>query len=152
MARNAVRAILLPALMLTLAACSSGSSKVAAVNPNVYPAQYKQQIIATLRTIFEKNETATVSGALISPPVLTPVGNDQRYTLCVRYTAYGVGHDISGGATRRAYFFSGQLNQLIPITGDECAGVAYQPFEELNRLCLGQACERKPKRSFMGVF
>ncbi len=146
MARNAVAAVVLAGLVLVLAACSSDYNKKPLVNPNIYPTQYKQQVIATLLTIFTRNQTATVSGASISPPVLTAVDKDQRYTLCVSYTAHGVGSSVSGSATRRAYFYGGQLNQLIPVTEDECAGVAYQPFNELNNICLGKACEDRARR------
>ena len=145
MTKNAFRAYALSLLALALAACSSDYNKGPAVNPNLYPSQYKAEVIATLRPMFVDNETATVSGAEISQPVLTPVGKDQRYSLCVHYTAHGTSPGDAGVSTRRGYFFGGHLNQLIPVSDDECKGVAYQPFNELNRLCLGNACAKRAK-------
>jgi hypothetical protein len=144
MTKNALVAVALSALALALAGCSSDSGKAALANPNVFPTGYKGAIVATLRELFKKNGTASVSGALISPPVLSQVDKDQLYTLCVHYTAHGGGGYVTS-ATRRAYFYAGHLNQLVPVKDDACAGVAYQPFNELNRVCLGDACKDQEK-------
>ncbi len=147
MAKKAHKAFLLSILALALAACSSfGSGKDVAVNPNLFPSAYKRQIVATLIELFKKNETISVSNALISPPVLAQVGQDQRYTLCVRYTAHGTSPGMVADSTRRAYFYAGQLNQLVPVKDEACSGVAYQPFKELNSACLGKACEERAKK------
>jgi hypothetical protein len=152
MARNTAGALLFSTLALALAACSSSGGDAVTVNPNIFPTQYKAEIIATLRPMFAKNDTSSVTGAQISPPVLTPVDKDQRYSLCIHYTAHG-GSGYAGTATRRAYFFGGHLNQLIPVSDDTCAGVAYQPFNELNRICVGEACEKTQKsKSGWGLF
>jgi len=152
MARNTAGALLLSTLALALAACSSSGGDAVTANPNVFPAQYKAEIIATLRPLFAKNDTSSVTGAEISPPVLTPVDKDQRYSLCIHYTAHG-GGGYTGASTRRAYFYAGHLNQLVPVSDDTCAGVAYQPFNELNRLCLGEACTKtKKSKSGWGLF
>jgi len=150
MTKNALVAVALSALALALAGCSSDSGKAALANPNVFPTDYKGAIVATLRELFNKNGTASVSGALISPPVLSQVDKDQLYTLCVHYTAHGGGGYVTS-ATRRAYFYAGHLNQLVPVSDDQCTGVAYQPFNELNRICLGEACEKKSKSGW-GLF
>ncbi len=151
MTKNALAAVALSIMAFTLAACSSSGDAIA-VNPNVYPADYKSEVIATLRPLFVQNETATVSGAEISPPALTPVDKDQRYSLCVRYTAHGTSPGDIGVVTRRGYFFAGHLNQLVPVTGDDCKSAAYQPFNELNRICLGDACQKKKSKSGWGLF
>jgi hypothetical protein len=152
MTKNVLMAFALSVLALGLVACSSDSDKAALANPNVYPTNYKGTIVATLRELFKKNQTAWVSGALISPPVLSQVGKDQLYTLCVHYTAHG-GSGYVGISTRRGYFYAGHLNQLVPVSDDQCAGVAYQPFKELNRLCAGDACAKSQKsKSGWGLF
>jgi hypothetical protein len=152
MTKNALVAVALSVLVLALAACSSDSDKAALTNPNVYPTDYKGAIVATLRELFKKSETASVSGALISPPVLSQVDKDRLYTLCVHYTAHSANGYVST-STRLGYFYGGQLNQLVPVSDDQCAGVAYQPFNELNRLCVGEACEKtKKSKSGWGLF
>jgi hypothetical protein len=140
MLRNAAGASLLSALMLALAACSSDSAKGPAVNPNIYPAKYKQQITATLRNIL--SDPTHVRNGLISDPALTAVNKDQRYTACVRFTE----RDFRTGQygepeTRIAYFYGGQLNQLVKAKDDQCVNAAYKPFPEVEKLCLVEKCE-----------
>ena len=152
MARQKAGALVFAVLTVALAACSSDYGKPAQVNPNVYPTAYKRQIIATLRELFDKNETTHVSNAMISQPVLEPVDKEPRYTLCIRYTAHGTTPEDIGNATRRAYFYGGQLNQLLPVSEDQCAKVAWQPFQELNDVCLGAGCQREEKKSGWKLF
>jgi hypothetical protein len=130
---------LLPALAVALAACSQ--DKVMTADPNLLPARYKDEIIDTLRTVFDKNETQTVSNAMISDPALRPVGSEQRYAVCVRYTAHGTAYNLSANAERIAIFYGGHLNQLIEATKEQCGNAAYKPFPELNAVCLGKGCK-----------
>lgn len=126
----------LAGFVLALAACSADNN-VTTTSPNIPPAaSYRSDIIDTLRKIFEGNGTVSVSDAFISDPVL----NQGRYTACVRYTAHGANPGEIGKAERIAYFYGGRLNQLIEVTGDECARAAYKPFPELDQLCLGKGC------------
>jgi hypothetical protein len=139
MAKKACNAFLLSALVLTLAACSSDASKVETVNPNIYPTKYKQQIIATLRNLID--DPIHVRNGSISDPLLMPVGNDQRYAVCMRFTE----RDAQTGQydtpdTRIAYFFGGDLNQLVKATDDQCAKAAYKPFPEVEKMCLVKHC------------
>ncbi len=153
MIKNALMVLALSVAPLALAACSSSGGDAVTANPNIYPSDYKSEVIATLRPMFNDNETASISGAEISPPALTPVGKDQLYSLCVRYSAHGIDAGNVGTATRRGYFYGGHLNQLVPATDDDCKGVAYQPFAELNRVCLGKGCQDHQKgKSGWGLF
>ena len=129
---------LVAAFAMALAACSSDSKPE---NPNVFPKDYKKEIIDTLKKLFAGNDTTRVSGAVISDPVLRPVGQNQLYTACVRYTAHGATQGEIGNATRIAYFFGGHLNQLIPAEKDQCGNATYKPFPELNRYCVGTGCK-----------
>lgn len=124
------------ALVLALAACSSDSN-VTATNPTVAPTNFKTDIINTLRQLFESNGTVSVTNAFVSDPALD---KEQRYTACVRYTAHGATAGQIGNAERIAYFYGGRLNQLVEVTGDECARAAYKPFPELDKVCLGVGC------------
>jgi hypothetical protein len=137
MGRRAASLCLLSALAMALAACASQSKPE---NPNVFPTDYKSEIIATLQKLFTSNETARVTGAFVSDPVLRLVGKDQRYTVCVRYTAHGVSPGEIGNAMRVAYFYGGHLNQLIEASQDQCGNAAYKPFPELDKYCAGTGC------------
>jgi hypothetical protein len=134
MGRRAACLCLLSAL--AMAACSSDSKPE---NPNVFPKDYKMEIIDTLKKLFASNDTARVSGALISDPALRPVGKDQLYTACVRYTAHGTSPGEIGHAMRVAYFYGGHLNQLVEASQEQCGSAAYKPFPELNKYCVGAA-------------
>jgi hypothetical protein len=137
MGRRAASLCLLSALVAALAACSSDSKPD---NTNLFPTDYKKEIIDTLKQLFASNDTARVSGAFISDPVLRPVGKDQLYTACVRYTAHGATQGEIGNAVRVAYFYGGHLNQLIAADKDQCGNAAYKPFPELDKYCVGTGC------------
>ena len=89
-----------------LAACSSfgGSSKVAEVDPNLFPTDYKQEILNTMTQTLQ--DPTNVRDAYLSDPVLAPVGKDQRYTACVRYNARNAAKHYMGSQDRIAYFSS----------------------------------------------
>lgn len=137
MGRRAASLCLLSALAVALAACSSDSKPD---NTNLLPTDYKKEIIETLKKLFAGNDTTRVSGAFISDPVLRPVGKDQLYTACVRYTAHGATQGEIGNAERVAYFYGGHLNQLIPADKEQCGNAAYKPFPELDKFCVGTGC------------
>jgi len=140
MGKRAASLWLLSALVVALAACSQ--DKVTTVDPNLLPARYKDEILDTLKTLFDKNDTQTVTNAVISDPALRPVGSEQRYTVCVRYTAHGTAYNLAGNAERIGIFYGGHLTQLIEATQEQCGNAAYKPFPELNAVCLGKGCNR----------
>lgn len=122
----------------TVAACST-SSKEPLVDPNLYPAKFKSEILDTLTNTLD--DPTNVRGAFISDPVLTPIDKDQRYTVCVRYDARDVNRHYAGSVDRIAYFLGGRLNQLVEATREQCGKAAYKPFPELEKVCL--AANRK---------
>jgi len=114
-----------------LAAC--GGSKPQELDPNIVPTNYKKEILDTLtRTL---DDPTNVHEAFISAPVLAKAGTEQRYTACVRYNARDVNLRY-----RIAYFYGGRLNQLVEATSEQCGKAAYQPFPELEKLCLVAKC------------
>ncbi|HZT24631.1 MAG TPA: hypothetical protein VFA57_02895 [Pseudolabrys sp.] len=139
MMRSATGVALLSALAALLGACAP--DKVPKVESNAVPVKYKDEVITTLRVLFDKNETASVTHAMITDPVLRPVGNEQHYAVCVRYTAHGTAFNLSAEAERIGYFYGGHLNQLVPADNGECAKAAYKPFPELDQVCLGRGCK-----------
>lgn len=120
-----------------LAGCSSADSK--AENPNVVPANYKQEILDTLMKLLD--DPTNVRDAFISEPVLVPVGSDQRYAACVRYNARDLARRYVGSKDRIAYFYGGHLNQLVEATPEQCGKADYKPFPELVNLCFARKCD-----------
>ena len=68
MMKIAASACLLSALAVGLIGCSSGSSKQPEENPNVFPADYKNEILLTMTNTLE--DPTNIRGAFISEPVL----------------------------------------------------------------------------------
>ena len=119
---------------VTLAACSS--SKEVPVDPNIFPANYKQEILGTLSTTLI--DPTNIRNAFVSDPVLTTVDKDQRYAACVRFTPRDATRQYGPSVDRIAYFYGGHLNQLVPAAPEQCGKAAYKPFPELERLCKSE--------------
>ena len=140
MSRNAMRACLLSGLVaLALAACSSDSKKNAEPEPNIFPTNYKNEILDTLPRVLD--DPTNVRDAYITEPVLRSTGKDQRYVVCVRANARDINRQYAGSKDRIAYFFGGHINQLVEATKEQCGNASYKPFPELEKLCLGNKCE-----------
>ncbi len=130
-------ALSLAATALALAACSSAQPP--AVDPNLAPADYEREILNTLRSVLD-NPT-NIREASISPPALRPVGQEQRYSVCVRFNARDLSNQYTGVKERIGWFYGGHLNQLIDAPPGECAGAAYRPWPALEQLCQARKCE-----------
>ena len=130
-------------LATALTACSSGDylGKPKDVDPNLFPADYKKEILATLTPLLDNPNN--VRDALITDPVLVAVGGDQkdqRYAVCVRANALDSAGRYMGPKDRIAYFFGGHLNQLIEASPEQCGKAAYKPYAELATYCAGAGC------------
>jgi len=143
MGRTAARACLLSGLVLTLslalAACTSDSKKDAEPEPNIFPTNYKNEILDTLTRVLD--DPTNVRDAFITEPVLRSTGKDQRYVVCVRANARDINRQYAGSKDRIAYFFGGHINQLVEATKEQCGNAPFKPFPELEKLCLGNKCE-----------
>jgi hypothetical protein len=108
--------------------------------PNVLPANYKQEIIDTLMRVLE--DPTNIKDAYITDPALTvaPGGHDPRYIVCVKYNPRS-GPRYLGSRERLGTFFNGHLNQLVETGNEQCAKAAYKPFPELEKLCLAKKCD-----------
>ncbi len=109
-------------LATTLAGCTK-KPEIVTVDPNAYPVNYRKDIVEFLRQSL--TDRAAFRGALIAQPALKPVGDSQRYTICVQFNSRGQ------STTKAAIYIDGHLTQFIDATPEQCAGVAYQPFKEL---------------------
>jgi hypothetical protein len=119
-----------------LAACAD--TKPPQIDANLFPSAVKKEIVDTL--IETLGDPTNVRDAYISEPVLTPVENDQRYTVCVRFNPRDANQHYMGSTERIGFFYGGHLNQLIAATKAQCGNTAYKPFPELEKICLGAKC------------
>src|SRR5476651_804550 len=134
--RLALKSVLGLALGLALAACSSDATKEP--DPNIFPANYKQEILDTMPDVLY--DSGNIRDAFVSEPVLAPGSKDQRYTVCVRFNARNESRQYVGTKDRIGYFFAGHLNQLIEVDKGQCTNAAYKPFPELEKLCYAKKC------------
>ena len=122
---------------LALAACSS-DKKEPEENPNVFPADYKNEILTTMTTMLD--DPTNVRNAYISDPILRAAGKNERYIVCVRSHSRNISRQYAGSKDRIAIFYGGHLNQLIDATKEQCGNAAYKPFPELEHLCQAKKC------------
>jgi hypothetical protein len=128
----------LAALVFVLAGCSSDSKPPAVENPNVFPSDYKSEILLTLtRTL---DNPTNVRGAFVTEPFLRRAGTEERYVVCIRSDSRDLAGRYSGSKDRIAYFYAGHLNQLVEATKEQCGSAAYKPFPELEQLCQAKKC------------
>ena len=124
-------------LCAALAACStpepeySGRETKGGASVNVYPEQYRAEILAYQRSYL--NDPAGIRSAAISQPGLRKIGGVERYVACVRFNAKAAGGAYTGVRDHVAIFLAGKLDQMA-VTREECKDAAYGPFPELERL------------------
>lgn len=108
---------------------------------NVYPQNYKTDLLAFLRTYL--NDPSHVREAGLSQPALKSVGQGERFVACVRYNARTLGGHYAGAHDAAVIFVSGKLDRFLDggkhLEGGKavrelCKDVAYAPFPELERL------------------
>lgn len=125
-------------MAIALGGCTG--SKEVEPEPNVLPANYKQEILDTMMRVLE--DPTNIKDAYVTDPFLSvsPGGRDPRYIVCIKYNPR-VNRQYIGSQQRLATFFNGHLNQLIETGLEQCAKVQYKPFPELEKLCLARKCD-----------
>ena len=129
MVRCAARLCLLSALAASLIACSS-DKRQAEENPNVFPADYKNEILFTMTNTLD--DPTNIRSAYITDPFVRAAGKEERFIVCVRADAR---------TDHVAVFYGGHLNQLVEATKEQCGNAAYKPFPELEKLCQAKKCD-----------
>jgi hypothetical protein len=102
---------------------------------NVYPQNYKADLLAFLRTYL--NDPTHLRDTGVSPPVLKEVGPGKRYVACVRYNARGAKGRYGGVKVGAVTYVSGKLDRFTdpgPSAKAMCKDVVFAPFPELAKL------------------
>ena len=123
-------------LPLALAACAGdGQNSITytddrGVQP--YPANYSPELLAFMKTYL--NNPVGVKDAAMAEPVQRTVGGRLRYVSCLRFTA----RDTEGGyrepRERAILFVDARLDRIVEDASEPCAGAAYAPFPELEKM------------------
>lgn len=106
---------------------SSGRSD----GPQSFPSDYRTELLAFLRSYL--NDPSGIRQASIAEPVQRTVGGRLRYVTCLRYSAREMG-GYSPPKERAVIYIDGRLDRLMEDGAEICAGSAYGPFPELEKL------------------
>jgi hypothetical protein len=121
--RSGLAAALIAAALAGCSGFGGPKKEVAATDPNAYPANYRTQIATFLRQSLTNR--ADFRGALIGQPTLMPIGDSQRYMVCVQFHGNGVVKN------KVAIYFAGLISQFVDSTPEQCGSTSYTPFPEL---------------------
>ena len=119
-------------LLFVLAACGHDVVPDSDNGINVYPNNYKSDILAAMHAYL--NNPTGIRDAAISEPTLKSSGNVNRYVACLRFTPkknvseYGSTREIA------AVFLGGRLDRFVDLPKTECTGVTYAAFPELQNM------------------
>jgi hypothetical protein len=123
-------------LSFALTACAHHNAAIdpAAANSelNTPPTDYKREILAAMHAYF--NDPTGIREAEISEPALKSINNTTRYVVCVRFNAKKHGGSYAGVKDVAAVFMVGRFDHFVEKPQEACAGVAYAPFPELQKL------------------
>ena len=122
-------------LGLALGACAhNASSGDDAANSefNTPPADYRREILGAMHAYL--NDPTGVRDAAIAEPAIKTIGNTARYVVCVRLNARKRGGGYGGVKDMAAVFMVGRFDHFVDKAQEPCAGAAYVPFPELQKL------------------
>jgi hypothetical protein len=115
-------------LAIALGACAAQEAKL---EENIYPADYKAKIVN--RLALQLDTLKGIRDAYIAEPALKPRGAFTRYIVCIRFDARDKQDQYQGNKEYAAFYYQGQLTQIIDASREMCDGALYRPFPELER-------------------
>ena len=128
--------VLLPMALSACAASDDGKpitfTDDRGVSNQLFPNNVRTEVLAFLKTYL--NNPVGVRDAVVAEPVQRVIGGRQRYVVCLRFSP----RESDGGyrePRERAFLFvDGRLDRIIENANEPCAGAAYAPFAELEKL------------------
>jgi len=102
------------------------------VSGQPFPTNYRTELLAFFRTYL--TNPVGVRGAAMAEPVQRTVGGRLRYVSCVRFTPRQ--SNGSDGAPREVavVHVDARVDSVMEDSQEACAGLAYAPFPELEKL------------------
>ena len=129
-------AVLLPILVAACAGADESRgisfSDDRGVANQPYPDNYRPELLAFMRTYLK--DPVGVHDALLADPVQRTVGGRVRYVSCLRFTPREADGTYRSSRERAILYNNGRLDQVAENATDVCAGVAYAPFPELQKM------------------
>jgi len=126
-------------LPVVLAACAGGDEVRSitytddrGVSNQPFPNNYRAEILAFMKTYL--NNPAGVRDAAMADPVQRTVGGRLRYVSCLRFASRESDGSWREPRERAVLFVDGRLDRVIENPSDPCAGAAYAPFPELEKM------------------
>ncbi|WP_247513086.1 hypothetical protein [Bradyrhizobium sp. 157] len=137
--RSSVKIAAMVLLPLALSACAaSDESKPITftddrgVSSQPFPKNYRAEVLAFLKTYL--NDPVGVRGAVMAEPIERVVGGRLRYVVCLRFSPRESDGGYREPRERAILFVDGRLDRIIENAAEPCAGMAYAPFPELEKL------------------
>jgi len=97
-----------------------------------FPSDYRAQLLAFMHTYL--NNPVGVHDASMAEPVQRTVGGRVRYVSCVRFAEPQADGSYREPRERAVVFVNGRLDHILDHPQEACAGVAYAPFPELEKM------------------
>jgi hypothetical protein len=128
--------LLLPAVLSACAAVDDSKpitfTEDRGVSGQPFPKNYRAEVLSFLKTYL--NNPVGVRDAMLAEPVERVVGGRQRYLACVRFSARESDDGYREPRERAMVFVDGRLDRIIENAAEPCAGLAYAPFPDLEKL------------------
>jgi len=123
-------------VLLLLGGCAHGQQRDGSdagndAELNAYPTNYKADILAAMHVYL--NDPTRMRDGGINEPALKTVGSTKRYVACLRFNPRN-GNSYAGAREVAAVFVSGRFDRFIDAPREQCAGVNYAPFPDLEKL------------------
>jgi len=126
-------------LPIALAACASSDESKSitftddrGVANQPFPSNYRAEILAFMKTYL--NNPAGVRDAAIADPVQRTIGGRLRYVSCLRFAARESDGSYHEPRERAVLFVDSRLDRVIENASEPCAGLAYAPFPDLEKM------------------
>lgn len=102
------------------------------VSSQPFPRNYRTEVLAFLKTYL--NNPVGVRDAVMAEPVERVVGGRQRYVVCLRFSPRESDGGYREPRERAMLFVDGRLDRILENAAEPCAGLAYAPFAELEKM------------------
>jgi hypothetical protein len=126
-------------LPIALAACASSDESKSitftddrGVSNQPFPNAYRAEILAFMKTYL--NNPVGVRDAAMAEPVQRTIGGRLRYVSCLRFTAREADGSYREPRERAVLFVDSRLDRVIENASEPCAGLAYAPFPDLEKM------------------
>lgn len=126
-------------LPIALAACAGSDESKSitytddrGVANQPYPNNYRSEILAFMKTYL--NNPVGVRDALMAEPVQRVVGGRLRFVSCLRFTPRESDGSYREPRERAVLYVDGRLDRVVENAAEPCAGAAYGPFPELEKM------------------